>query len=1448
MNVKKSFTLGIFVLFLSQAGTLFSQTYFSGNDRISDLLTPGVSSSGAPILSTGSLLNDSLNPALSALRQRYTLDFSYMNISGNDIPISSSTSVLGSYGHSASIGAAFPSKAGVFTLSANYLNGTSQKVPFGNQGSLNFSFSKDVYDDLLFGIGLNFGIGQGALGLTDDHLWSFGVDLGLIHMPGDVGLVKDFIWGVTLQNLGWGTLPFATKSINGGSQTPYGTSLFTLETALAFTAVEKNDFKMTYMADISFPAMVNMRVKTGFNFCYQDIFQFDVATTIDIRELAAIYPHPTNSFASLLPSFGFTYRYKPKIDESDDNKTFSELHLRSSAGAIGNNDLWAWGVGATIPFGVYDNYAPKIELFPEENLESSDDNNEEDTNSDDENLEEVSYNSNFKTNVVYPINNTFINEISIKQIFESQMPLAQISPNNVEEIEKESIEIPTNPTIIKYISPNFDGIQDNLIVPFNLKDKRFIKGYNFIIFDNNGNKIKKISNKEQRKENQDRNFFKRLFSLKKGITIPNQFVWNGIMESGETAIDGIYHFKVEAWDDNDNIGSSKLYSFVLDKSIPEINIEKNSSELNIFSPNNDGNKDLYFISQTGSKEDEWQVIIKSDFLGVIKKLSYLDSKPEKIKWDGKNDNGILVPDGVYHYKISCKDKAGNSNSAEIKNIIISTEQTPINITIDKSAMSPNSDGISDTILISSDIPVERGIVSWEMEVVDNQEKIVWKKIGKNSLPKSVSFNGLNSNGDLLNEGEYSAKLSVLYQNGNNPKSTSPNFIIDITPPTAIVQADYKVFSPDGDNKKDQITFRHDTSTETKWTANIKDNNGKIIKQFEWLNNPDDKFVWDGYLKDGTVLKDGDYSYSLEAIDSAGNSAKSGIIDFKIDTRETPVKLLCAKEAFSPNNDGNNDYIELNPLLSVKNGIVDYSLEIVNLDSKTVKDLKSSSKINSSYKWDGFANDGTKVEDGKYVAKLSVTYENGNEENASSRQFLIDTIKPQIKTQIDYKIFSPDGDGQKDMISIQNSGSSENKWTTSFLNSDNKSVKTVIWNGKPKNIIWDGTDNHGNKVKDGVYSYKIHSIDEALNEGLSLISNIKIDTRPTKLFLTIDNPLISPNNDKQIDSVTFKTLLTLKTGLSSWKLEIKDQNKKVIKLFKGVDRAPKSIIWDGKDENGVIKEGVFKPTFSAVYNKGNKLIANTQPIMVDISGPKTDVVISPTPFSPDNDGIDDEVFITFNIEELSGVEKWLFNIYDPKNRNFKQFKGVGKPASSIVWDGRSYRGDLVFSAEDYPYTLQMVDKAGNQSEVSGIIPVDVLVIKDGDRLKIQIANINFAPNSPKLVFNDPVIVKRNNKVLKRLSVILIKYDAYNITIEGHANALNWQNKVAADKEEKNQLLPLSKARAETVKNILIKLGVSKERLNSLGMGGSKPVVNPKTDHEKWLQDQWQNRRVEFILDK
>ncbi|MGY8989897.1 MAG: OmpA family protein, partial [Flavobacteriales bacterium] len=92
---------------------------------------------------------------------------------------------------------------------------------------------------------------------------------------------------------------------------------------------------------------------------------------------------------------------------------------------------------------------------------------------------------------------------------------------------------------------------------------------------------------------------------------------------------------------------------------------------------------------------------------------------------------------------------------------------------------------------------------------------------------------------------------------------------------------------------------------------------------------------------------------------------------------------------------------------------------------------------------------------------------------------------------------------------------------------------------------------------------------------------------------------------------------------------------------------------------------------------------------------------------------------------------------------------------------------------------------------------------------------------------------NHNVLDRLTEVIEDNKEYNIQIVGHTDNVGGV--------EYNQTL--SEKRAEAIFNVLLKRGVSTDRLSFVGLGESNPFVENTTDLNRK-----KNRRVEIIFEK
>jgi len=1006
-------------------------------------------------------------------------------------------------------------------------------------------------------------------------------------------------------------------------------------------------------------------------------------------------------------------------------------------------------------------------------------------------------------------------------------------------IDRQAPETTLN-TDQEYISPNLDGVQDDLIKSLAITDQRFIKGYRFVVLDSAGNQVREIVNKDERPENVTfKNVLARLAYVKTGITVPQQIRWDGRSDAGTVVGDGTYTFKVEAWDDNDNRGESASGTVIVDNTAPEVSA---AAPYLIFSPNDDGNKDTLPIDQSGSEEVLWSASISDTGGQQIASFTWENGQPESFEWSGTNNEGILSADGVYSYRISATDRAGNSGEAGIGNILINTQATPINITITDSYFSPNGDGSKDRIEFTLDVPVTTGIENWKLEVVGSDGQVGRIFSGSQTISKTVAFDGRNDQGGVLPEDTYSGQLEVLYENGNNPTAESPSFTIDLTAPSATVSADLAIFSPDGDGNKDVVTLYQETSEEILWSGTIEDIDGRSMRKYSWRGRADAKIEWGGRADEGELVADGIYFYSLKATDRAGNSGDSKKVRFEINTQATEVFVSADLSVFSPNADGVKDRVNIQPRLKVTAGVSRYELHMLDAQGQILRKVEGQNRAPQDFAWDGLDSSGRRLPDGEYQAELILDYQKGDHHEVRTSAFRIDTRAPTIELSAQYSLFSPDGDQLKDKLPVSQSSSEEVLWEGEFFNAKGEVVRSYYWKGKVTDFQWDGKDENGNKIPDGSYSYRISSTDQAGNSVSKELRGLQIDTRVATVFVTASSDGFSPNRDGFSDSIEFKPYVSLEEGIQSWTLEMVQET--VQKTFSGTGKIPSAITWDGRGNGSLAREGLYTAVMTVNYFKGNKPQAKSTPFKLDVSAPQIGLSVSPQPFSPDNDGVDDELFITMKVNDLSAIEEWRLEILDPVGSAFLTYTGKGMPSERILWDGMSDTGELVQSAEDYTLRVTMRDKQRNSRTVEKLIPVDVLVIREGDKLKIRIASITFPPNSADLMaVTDIEKAARNDKTLQRLFEIFKKYSAYQIRIEGHANITRYWSEAEADKENKEELIPLSLARADAVKQALIKLGLDGNRISVVGLGGSNPIV-PFDDEE----NRWKNRRVEFILIK
>ncbi|MDH7483830.1 MAG: gliding motility-associated C-terminal domain-containing protein, partial [Spirochaetales bacterium] len=710
-------------------------------------------------------------------------------------------------------------------------------------------------------------------------------------------------------------------------------------------------------------------------------------------------------------------------------------------------------------------------------------------------------------------------------------------------------------------------------------------------------------------------------------------------------------------------------------------------------------------------------------------------------------------------------------------------------------------------------------------------------------------------------GRYTLVLEVLYRNDALRAAGPLEVMIDRIPPQATVKFERTIFSPNNDGRNDTLPILQESVPGDRWQAQIVNEQGTIVRTWEWADALR-SFEWDGMGRDSKTVPDGTYFYELRSMDEAGNSFVLPRQRIVVDAARKVVALRVDPAAFSPNDDGVKDVCFLNVTAPRPETLVSFRVAVyqgprIDPQAVPVRSWTGTTQLASQYRWDGKSDAGILLPDGVYTARLELQYANGDIFDMAAGPLMIDTVPPKIKVSAEHLLFSPNGDGNRDTLPILQQSEPGDDWVGRIKDAAGTVVRSWTWKQQAANFSWDGKDASGRMARDGVYTYEVVSVDAAGNSAAATIKGITLDTTKPKVYVSASDTGISPNGDGIRDEVSFALTVEQRDAVESWRFSLLDQQGVERSFFGGTGSdVPPRLVWDGRDLQGQVIQGTYTGRLAVRYLKGDVVSASSAPVLVDIEPPRVEISVTPEYFSPDGDGIDDTLRFSIQVDKDAGIKEWSLEILEvavvessgtadqKPQRSFKTWSDKGTPPAQIVWNGRSSSNELVESATDYPFVFTSIDGLGNKTTVKGVIAVDVLVLKEGDKLKIKVPSIVFRANHADFIGLDAETVARNQRVIARIAQILNKFPDYRIRIEGHGNNIGKMlgySQARIQQEEINELIPLSTARAEKVRAMLIENGVDARRLSVVGLGSSEPVVK-FTD----VENRWKNRRVEFVL--
>ncbi|MFH2115730.1 MAG: gliding motility-associated C-terminal domain-containing protein, partial [Spirochaetota bacterium] len=753
----------------------------------------------------------------------------------------------------------------------------------------------------------------------------------------------------------------------------------------------------------------------------------------------------------------------------------------------------------------------------------------------------------------------------------------------------------------------------------------------------------------------------------------DQFDFLGRDSMGKALPVGRYRAKLTVVYDNGHNPESWSAPFELDTTAPAISaVGPTGPDAWFFSPDGDGSKDTFAIRQTGSVEALWRAGIMDSTGTSVRHWEFQSEAPGNLLWDGRNQAGILVPDGVYSYTIQAADKAGNRGTATMDRIVVDTRRPYIGLRAELPAFSPDGDGVQDSQVLLPQSQDPAGLAGWTISVVDEAGKTRWiqEGTGDDGLPERSIFPGRDSASALLPEGRYRAALSLRYRHGYQPEAWTLPFAIDVTTPAITilepVGTHSLIFSPDGDGSKDTLGISQNGSVEELWTAEVVDQAGWPVRSWETRNAAPIDLLWDGKTDAGLVAPDGRYDYRINATDPAGNKATGQLDGIIVDTRRPAVAIAVDLAAFSPDGDGVMDELSLVIDVPAQPDIVAWTIAVADAAGKDVWATNGTGgeALRDSLVFFGKERKGSLLPEGAYRARVAVDYSNGYAATAWSAGFVMDNTAPTASLKVDQTAFNPLGEARTSVI-ISQSGSDEELWLGSIVDRAGRETRTWRFTGRPEpSVQWDGFDDTGTVVLDGSYTYRLTSSDRAGNSVTLTTPALVVNTEAKDVRLALDRRAFSPNGDGTNDILTLGPS-SAASNLSQWKLEIRNQGGAVVRTFSGGSPLPQTVVWDGRNDRKVlVPEGSYQARIFVDFTTGEQQTASSVDIALDTKAPMIRLSAEDRLFSPNGDGRKDSLRI---VQDSDPGDNWEGRIVDARNLTVRSWAWNDR-VPGFDWDG------------------------------------------------------------------------------------------------------------------------------------------------------------------------------------
>ncbi len=554
--------------------------------------------------------------------------------------------------------------------------------------------------------------------------------------------------------------------------------------------------------------------------------------------------------------------------------------------------------------------------------------------------------------------------------------------------------------------------------------------------------------------------------------------------------------------------------------------------------------------------------------------------------------------------------------------------------------------------------------------------------------------------------------------------------------------------------------------------------------------------------------------------------------------------------FSPNWDGNSDFLRFKIQTSSLPKLKDWELTIRSASGETVRKFEASKlrkkgftlfsdenefaqediQLPSSLEWDGENENGDLVGDGYYTYQLLLLTVNQEKILSEEATFYLDSRAPKAEVNCKTKLLLGD-DRNLSKIFIQQKvvGESADIFLGEFLDSEGRSLKAYTWRTRdvPFQLVWDGTDSNGRSVPAGLYSYKLTGRDPAGNETIATLSNLSVRNEAAGVDINSEGEFFPADPSNVLNRIKFSSFLSSKLKSDSFEWEIfkgKIEEDSLVYSQKTMGEPPAEWTWEPKNKEGKsLGAGTYMYRLT-VHSRYDKHVSLSKKFSLSDENPKFSYDVSPNGFTPDGDWQKDVLEIRLKSKGLP-LSSWRISIQESygedeviEERTVRTWSGTGNGPEKLLWYGLDSLGRRIGSMAPIRVVLYYKDVFNGEGELElGDIKTGTLVVKEKDGYRFSIPNRIYEDRWWTL----PSLIKS----------VLSKFPGYKIELQYHTSHRG--------DDELN--LKFSEEKVRKIFQSLFGKDYEFGRYRFRGYGETQPLVPGNGSYEVD-----RNQRVDFFL--